>query len=941
MKITGAIALPLAVLSLLAASASFAQSPERLGLDPAVRTGILPNGLTYFVRENREPRGRAELRLVVNVGSILEEPDQQGLAHFIEHMAFNGTRRFERQAIVNYLESIGMQFGPDLNAYTSFDETVYMLQMPTDSADVLPRGFEILEQWAGSIAFDSLEVERERGVVIEEWRGGRGVEARIRDQQLPVVLHDSRYAQRLPIGKTDVLDTFDHERLRAFYRDWYRPDLMAVIAVGDFDGATVERLIRAQFATLISPASPRRREAFDVPDHRQTLYSIVSDPEATRANASIYFKHPPTSLATANDYRDLVTQRLATSMLNARLQELTQLADPPFQFAYSSYAGYTPTKDVFVLGASMDESRIGPGVAAVLTEAERARRFGFTETELAREKADLLRAYERAFAERDRTESSAYASELVALFTDGDAAPGIDVENALVREMLPTINLENINRVVGNLMLDVNRVVTISAPAKPGVALPSEADLALLLDSASSLEMSAYVDKTSSLPLVATEPVAGRVTKEKREAALGVLRWTLSNGVTVLLKPTDFKNDQILFAGFSPGGTSIAPDADFMNASLATAVATESGVGSHSQIELQKLLAGRAVSAYPYIGELYEGVGGSASPQDVEVMFQLVHLYLTSPRFDSTAFISFRTRSKTSVRNREMRPESAFSDTLAALLSGYHVRRRPATEQTFDAIDPARAMSIYSDRFADASDFTFIIVGAFQVDSIKPFVERYLASLPARGRQESWKDIGVVPVTGVEAREINRGTEPKARVQLAYTGDFKWNRTSRNSIYAMAGVLEIMLREALREEKGGTYGVGVSAIPVEHPRGRYTMLISFGCAPDRVEELVAATMAQIDSLQQKGPSRENLDKVRESSRRSEEVNLRDNRYWLNQIQFHVMHDESLDDILTGSRDFERVTAEQIRDAARKYLDGENLIKVVLRPEATEEVSGGR
>ncbi|MBC8146325.1 MAG: insulinase family protein [bacterium] len=482
--------------------------------------------------------------------------------------------------------------------------------------------------------------------------------------------------------------------------------------------------------------------------------------------------------------------------------------------------------------------------------------------------------------------------------------------------------------------------MAISAPDKSGVVLPTQSTLARLLDSAERLELQPYEDRTSTLPLIADMPTPGRITKETLEPKLGIVRWTLSNGITVLLKPTDFKNDEILLSGFSPGGTSVVPDADFINAAMATSVATEGGVGNHSQIELQKLLAGRAISAYPYIGELYEGVGGNASPQDVEVMFQLLHLYLTKPRFDSIAFVSMRTRSKTSVRNRSARPESAFSDTLAGILSGYHPRRRPFTEDTFDRIDPLRSMSIYRDRFADASDFTFVIVGSFQPDSMRPFVERYIASLPSKGRREKWRDIGIKPLRGVIEREIGRGTEPKARVQVVYSGEMKWNRQSRNALYATAGILEIMLREALREEKGGTYGVGVNAIPVEHPRGWYSMLVSFGCAPERVVELVAEAFAQIDTLKTRGPTAVDLAKVRESARRENEVSMRDNRFWLNQIQFHVMHDESLDGIVTGSNEFEKVTAEQIRDAARKYLDGKNRVKVVLVPESTPDATGG-
>lgn len=906
---------------------------DTLALDPEVRTGVLANGLRYFVRENHHPRGRAELRLVVKAGSILEEPDQQGLAHFVEHMAFNGTRRFERQAIVNYLESIGMRFGPDLNAYTGFDETVYMLQLPTDSVGMLGRGLEILSEWAGGIAFDSLEIERERGVVIEEWRGARGVEARVRDRQLPVLLRGSRYAERLPIGRTDVLDTFRHDRLRDFYRDWYRPDLMAVVAVGGFDAAEVEREIRERFGALPVRSTGRVREEYGVPSHEETLVSVVSDPEATRVGASVYFKQHDRPITTSVDYRALLVRQLVTSMLNQRLSELTHQAVPPFLYAYSTYTGFTPSTDALVLGAGLDETRIAVGLSAVLAEAERARRFGFTVTELERERAEFIRSYERAHAERERTESASIAGELVSYFTDGDPALGIAAEYELARALLPSITLEEVSRLPGELMTRGNRVIALAAPEKEGLRLPSALELSAILDSVGSLALEPYVDRSSSEPLMSSLPTPGRITRELHEPDLGLVHWTLSNGITVIAKPTDFKKDEILLVAFGPGGTSLVSDADFIDASVATAVATEGGVGAHSQIELQKLLAGRAVSAYPSIGELYEGLSGSASPRDLETMLQLLHLYVTEPRFDSTAVVSFRARGKSSLRNRDARPEAAFSDTLTAILSQYHPRRRPWTEATYDSIDPARAMQIYRERFADLTDFTFIVVGALELDTLRPLMERYVGSLPARGRREKWRDVGIGAPGGIIKREIRRGSEPKARVQLVFGGPFAWSRANRHEIFAMAGVLEIMLRETLREEKGGTYGVGVAAVPGEHPRERYSLMISFGCAPERVDELLEQTFATIDSLKAHGPSEANLQKVREGARRDAEVNLRENRYWLGQLQFHIMHDEPFEGILSGPREFERVATERVRAAARRYLDRGNVVTVMLVPEA--------
>jgi zinc protease len=804
--------------------------------------------------------------------------------------------------------------------------------VPTDTAAIMEKAFQILEDWAHNVTFDDTEIDKERGVVIEEWRGGRGADARIRDRQFPILYHDSRYAVRLPIGEKGVLDTFHHETLRQFYRDWYRPDLMAVIAVGDFDRARVEKLIRDHFSRIPAPVNPRTREQFPVPDHNETLFAIASDPEATRAGVSVYYKHPPSPKGTGNDYRRRIVAQLYNSMLNQRLYELSQRPDPPFQFAYSTRSSMTPTADFYILGAAVNEDKILQGLDVILTEAARVRRHGFTRSELERQKVEFMRAFEQAYDEREKTESSSYMEEYTANFLDGEPAPGIKLEYELMKNILPGITLDEVNRLSSELITDANRVVSVSAPQKPGLVVPDEAALRGVFAAVEKKEIAPYEDRVTSEPLMAIPPAPGTLVQEKSDKALGTLDWKLSNGVRVVLKPTDFKNDEVLFAAFSPGGTSLVSDSDFISASAATSIVNEGGIGKFDQITLQKMLAGKAVGVSPYISELNEGLSGSASPKDLETMFQLVNLYFTAPRFDSSAFLSLKSRMQGSLKNRSARPESAFGDTLQATLSQYNYRRRPWTGETVERIDPIRAFEIYRDRFADASDFTFVIVGSFDPEKIRPLVLEYLGSLPSTKRVESWRDLGINPPAGVIEKTVRRGTEPKSRVQIIFTGPFEWTRQNRAQLRAVADVLDITLRESLREEKGGTYGVGVYGAPSKLPHPQYSFTVSFGCDPGRVQELTQEVFRQIDSLKKFGPAAVNLAKIKETARRERETSLKENQFWLGQLQYRLSSGEDPADILTEDQAVEGLTAEGIQKAAQRYLNTGNYVKVVLLPE---------
>ena len=933
------------IIGLLAALLSSAQEPAlrpepgfdlsaELPIEDAVLKGRLDNGLTYFIRTNQKPENRAELWLVVNAGSVQEDDNQRGLAHFVEHMAFNGTRNFEKQELVNYLESIGMTFGPDINAFTSFDETVYNLTIPTDDDETVSTAFQILEDWAHGLAFEGEEIDKERGVVVEEWRLGRGAEARIRDKHLPVLFKGSRYAERLPIGEREILESAPHEALRRFYRDWYRPDLMAVIAVGDFDPEAVQKLIKQHFSRLEMPAEPRPRETYTVPDHDGDRFAITTDPEATMTSVGIYYKLPKRTQGTVGDYRRQVVESLYHGMVNARLGELTQEADPPFLYGVSASAGMVRSSDYFLQVAGVREGQVVRGLESLVTEAERADRFGFTATELARQKADLLRAYEQAYAERDKRESASLAAEYMRHFLEDEPIPGIEMELEIVQEVLPTITLEELNELADQAIQQTNRVVLLSGPEKAGQPLPNEEALVAAFETVANREISAYDDRVRDKPLLEHEPEPSMVAEERFIEEIDVTEWRLENGILVVLKPTDFKNDQILLTAFSPGGHSLVPDAKFSSAVFADSVVSEGGVGEFDAIELEKTMAGKLVSVSPFIGELEEGVTASASPQDLETLFQLIYLSLTAPRADPEAFQAFMTRMESFIENRKARPELAFSDEVQTVTYGGHLRRRPISTEVLQEIDLTTALEVFRDRFADTGDFTFLIVGNFELDGIRPLVERYLGGLPTTGREETWRDIGADPVAGQLEVTMHRGLEPKSRVQLLLRGPAEWSRESLHDIQSLAAALRIRLREVLREDMGATYGVGVNGILVDRPKERYLFAIGFGCAPENVEEMIAAVNKELQVVQEKGLDETYAEKVREAQRRRREVNLKENGFWISVLRTYYTRQMDPRLVLDYDALLARVTPENFKATAKEYFSSDNTLQAVLLPEIT-------
>jgi zinc protease len=933
---TRASALLLSGLLALAAPA-IAQTPleTRLPIDPKVRVGTLENGIRYYIRQNSRPEKRAELRLVVNAGSVLEAPDQLGLAHFLEHTAFNGTTNFKKNELVDYLESIGVRFGADLNAYTGFDETVYILPIPTDSAHIVDKAFLILEDWAHGQLFDSTEIANERGVVREEWRGRKGAGDRMLQQWLPVAFKGSRYAERLPIGTEASIMSANQEKLRRFYRDWYRPDLMAVVAVGDFDPATIEAKIRSHFSKIQKHPNPPARTLYDVPTNTEPLVAIASDREATSSNVNLIYKMPATGVETVRDYRTMLIERLYLRMLNSRFTEITQKPDAPFIGAGASKSSFfARTTESFTLAANVKDGGVERGTEALLTEARRVDQHGFLESELEREKVDMLRGFERSYAERERTQSEQFVEEYIGNYLEGEAIPGIEYEYKLAQELLPTITLAEVNGLARRWITDENRVIIAQTPIKDGVALPTREGILAAFDRASKATVAAWTDNVSTATLVASAPAPGKVVASKA-LPIDAVEWKLSNGARVIIKPTDFKADQVMFSAYSPGGTSLAADPDFMSASLASQIIPMGGLGAFSAVDLDKKLAGKVATVSPLITETSEGLTGGSSPQDIETMFQLAYLTFTAPRLDSTRFEAFKGQVAPFLANRGLAPANVFNDTVQVTMSQRAFRARPLSPAVFAEVDIARAYAFYRDRFADASDFTFVLVGNVDTVAIKPMVETWLASLPGTGRKEKSRDTGITPPKGVVNKTVYKGTEQKATTSIVFTGACRYSPEDRFLLRALTTMMQTKLNESLREKLGGTYSPNIGGSCQRLPREQYTVQIGYGSSVENVEPLTQAVLALIDSVKTRGASEADVNKVKEEILRSREVETKTNAYWIGNI---AARDQAGEDLAGLGESYDamvrRLTAADLQRAARLYFNTQNYARFILLPEKT-------
>lgn len=911
---------------------------QTMPVDPQITMGKFDNGLRYYIRPNKKPEKRAELRLVVKAGSILEDDDQQGLAHFVEHMAFNGTKNFPKHQLVEFIESLGMRFGADLNAYTSFDETVYMLQVPTDKPEAMERAFQVLEDWAQNVTFDAAEIEKERGVVLEEWRARRGAGARTAEKLFPIMFKGSRYANRIPIGTPEIIQNGKPERIKQFYKDWYRPDLMAVVAVGDFDKAIIEKLVKAHFAALRPAEKPRARQTYDVPDRADTGFAISTDKETTTTSIEVSMLLPARTEGTIGVYRQKTVDRLFAGMLNARFREIAQKPDAPFVIGFSGRGTFLArTKEVVSLSALAKEDKIESGLRALLTEAERVARFGFTETELARQKVNILRSYERLALEKDNELSAAKAAEYIRNFLQGETLPSAEDEYALHQRFVPEIALAEINKLAREWFpgTSQNRLVVLTAPEKAGLTIPDETKLAAIIKEPPPADLKPYTDTVSTAALLESLPAPGKIANIRTLEKAGLTIWELSNGVKVVLKPTTFRNDEILFRATSPGGTSLASDSDYISASTATQVITAGGLAKFNAIDLGKMLTGKVASASPFISELEEGLNGGSSRKDLETMFQLIYLRFTQPRADADAFSVQATQARTFVANQSVVPEFAFFDALTTARYQNHLRRRTITVATIDQWNLEKSMSFYKDRFADASDFTFYFVGSFDEATIKPLVERYLGALPSLGRKESWKDVGVTTATGIVEKRVEKGIEPKSRAAIVFSGPFVFDQSRRVAMRAMSEILQTRLLDLIREQLGGTYSITAGYSFQKYPKPEFAITIQFGCSPDRTEDLIKQVFEEIERLKKDGPTEKQLNDEKEALLREFETNSKQNGYVLNQISLRFNYGEDPEGVWLVPDFYRKLDAATVQEAAKLYLNTQSYVKVTLFPEKSK------
>ena len=919
----------------LAAQSEFSKP---LPFHPSIRTGELPNGMKYFIRQNAKPEKRAELRLALNAGAMQEDDDQQGLAHFCEHLCFNGTKNFPKSALVDYLESVGTRFGPHLNAYTSFDETVYMLQIPTDNREQFEKGFQVLEEWAHNVTFDGEEIDKERGVVVSERRNGLGAERRMFDKVFPVMFQGSRYAERLPIGKLEVLETFPYDRVRQFYQDWYRPELMAIIAIGDFNVDDVENLIKSRFGAVPkSTANVRQRVNYEVPDHEEQLVAVATDKEASRISMGLMFKHPAGVDKTYGDYRNSLIRYLCNTIINNRLDEIRQQADPPFSFGYAYYGSQVRMKNAFAFNFTVTEKNIWRGMETMFTECERLRRHGFVASELERAKKEMMKNVESQYNERDKTESRIYTYGLVDHFLEGSAMTSIEFDFDFYKKYMAGVTLDEVNKQVSSWITDGrNSVINYQGILKEGVSVPTEDEIRKLVEKVKASEIPAYEDQVVDKPLMATMPKPGKIVSEKQIPETGVTEVTFANGLKVALKPTDFQNDEILFNAYSMGGSSLLPEEDDANADFAASVIRQSGVGDFSPTELDKYLAGRQIGLNFYISEISEGIGyGSCTKDDLETALQMINLYFTQPRKDPEAFQAFVQQQKAFLENKGNRPEMVFNDSVSYILSNYHPRRKPTTVEKLDGLSIDRIHEIFRERFANAGDFTFTFTGSFGLDEMKKLAATYLGSLPGTPAHENFVDLGIQPPKGNLEKSIAKGSEPKSTVQLVFNGKADFSLKNDLEMDAFIALLRIKLREAIREDKGGTYGVSVYGGVYQFPNPAYRLTVSFNCDPGRAEELTKTAMEVLEKMKQDGPEEADLVKVKETDRRTLETDFKENRFWsgtLNQVYYNGLSMADFASVETLHSHTDHMTAADFKRLANQYVDMDNMLKFTMLPE---------
>lgn len=907
---------------------------KQLPVDPNVKIGKLSNGMVYYIRYNKMPEKRVEMRLVTNAGSILEDDDQQGLAHFTEHMCFNGTKHFSKSQLVDFLESAGVRFGADLNAYTSFDETVYMLQLPTDRKGLVDSAFLVLEDWAHAVSLEGEEIDKERGVIREERRLGLGADDRMRKAYFPVIFKDSRYANRIPIGQVEVIDTASYETLRRFYRDWYRPNLQAVIVVGDIDVKMVEKQIKSHFGKLKNPKNPPERKQYDVAKNKEPLVAIATDKEATNNMVMMFYKHDKKPTLTYADYKRDLMQNLYSSMLINRLNEYNQKPESPFIYAYTYYGGFMGrAMDAYASFAVAKENQIEKTLAVLVQENEKVRQFGFTATEFERQKTEMITSLQMQEKEKDKSNSSDFVREYTNNFLEKEPIPGIVNELSITELLLPTIKLEEVNAQAAKWITDENMVIVVTAPDREGVIVPDEATILKTIADAKKAKVEAYVDNVNAEPLLAAELTGSKIIAERKLEKNGITEIKLANNITVVLKPTEYKNDEILMTAFGPGGSSIFDDEQVYPATTMTRVVGVSGIGKFSNIELGKYLTGQIVSVQPFVDEVRQGLRGNASPKDFETLLQLTYLYFDGARHDDEAFEAFKSQTASQYKFMRSNPQVVFMEKLRKLASQNSKRTIviPEDEQ-INALNADEIYGMYNKLFASADGYTFVFVGNFDQEKIKPLLAKYLGSLPVANKALSPRNVVPKFPAGITDEVVRKGTEHKSLVGILMQNDFDWNLRNRTELSLLIKAFAIKLRESMREDQGGVYGVGVRQNTEQFPESTYSIIINWGTNPEMVDTLTKTVFNEMQKLMANGPTPEDMVKIRETSIRERETSEQQNNFWNAMIDFAWFNNYDIMTVDEFHQLINSITAEDLKKAANRYFTPNHYLRVVLLPE---------
>lgn len=934
----------LCLMFVLSSVSIFAEDPlagkkmsDVIPTDPTVLYGKLDNGLTYYIKENKKPEKRAELQILVKAGSLDEADDQQGIAHFIEHMAFNGTKTFPKNQLVSYFEKIGMNFGGDLNANTGFDRTLFLITVPTDDKKLTEQGVQILEDWLHNITFDSTELEKERGVIHEEWRVYRGAQERSQRKHFPVMLYNSKWGQRMPIGDTtDILHT-PRSRFLDYYTTWYRPNQTAIIAVGDFNKNDMLKLIKSKFGKVKNPTNLVQRPEYPIPLNHGLLTSVFTDKEWSMPPLfQIYYKLPQRLKHSYSDYKRQITEGLISTMLTERLQEYMQKPDGPFQLYAGGGAGeFVGDVFAFNLVGLAKKDQMLEAYTTLLAEGFRAQQHGFTEGELKRAKEQVMTGMEQTYNERDKTESKQFASKYYQNYMDGTFYPGIVVEKSLYDKFVPEITLSEVN----SMMKDLNNtdavVVTFDALDSPDLKVPTENELKLLYGMAKQIKYDPYVDKAVDKPLMAKIPTPGKVVKEEVIKEIDAVKWTLSNGAEVYLKKTDFKNDQIIMNAYAPGGLSMVSDADYNNCAHSMSIINEAGLAEFDNIDLQKLLSGKVCNISPNIDDLNRGFNGSTTPKDLETFMQLLNLYVTNPRKDDKTFEIYKKNAIENYETSQKEPETALNDTFSVTLYKHHPRRLPETKKELENLNLDKAFNFYKSQFDGVGQFKFFFVGAIDMPKMKQMVETYIASLPA-GTPKAFKDNNIRMAKGVITKEAYKGVDVKAIYRLAITGDFEYTYDNVFAMDALSKLMNIRLREEIREEKGGTYGVGTWVAPNHYPNQDYTYNVTFTTAPAKLDDLILTIKKVFADIKAGTFKDDNVEKIKEQMIRKRETDTKKNNFWLGSMYSRTYNGQPFSIINDFDKYIKTITKESLTKTANKFLDEKNWIQVVLYPESMKK-----